>query len=265
MPYDSGSAHVTTAAALKGPFPPAQACFPEGKEYNPELNFMSVSSASTVSGSDRPSARREPAAANGHTSRREETRLRLIAAGTELFARRGLHQVTTAQIAREAGVATGTFYLHFADKHALFQELVFDALADLRSRQERAAASRAAGDSEVAARIEELVRFTEEQRDLIRVVFARGPESGRVTEEIHDRVARGLEARLAERVKAEGLPLHPGAAAQARAATLIRVIAWWAEDPTRASREEIVQTLLHLEPGRSAVKPRPQGSAPPID
>ena len=188
---------------------------------------------------------------NGHTSRRAATRHRLISAGTELFAKRGIHEVTTAQIARHAGVATGTFYLHFSDKHALFQELVFAALADLRAQQEEAVAGRAPGEDELEVRIEALVRFTEAQRDLIRVVFARGPESGRVTEEIHDRVARGLEARLAERVAAEGLPLHPGAAAQARAATLIRVIAWWAEDPTRATRAEIVQTLVHLEPGRS--------------
>ena len=206
---------------------------------------------------------RRAEAANGHASRRAETRRRLIAAGTRLFAKRGIHEVTTAQIARQAGVATGTFYLHFDDKHALFQELVFAALADLRARQEQAVAARAPGAVELEVRIEELVRFAEEQRDLIRVVFARGPESGRVTEEIHDRVARGLEARLAARVAAEGLPLHPAAAAQARAATLIRVIAWWAEDPSRATRDEIVQTLLHLEPGRRiGTRPAPASDAP---
>ena len=41
------------------------------------------------------------------------------------FAEEGLHAVTSARIARRAGVATGTFYLHFADKHVLFEEIAF--------------------------------------------------------------------------------------------------------------------------------------------
>jgi hypothetical protein len=40
-------------------------------------------------------------------------------------------------------------------------------------------------------------------------------------------------------------------AAQARAAVLVRVIAWWAEDPSRASRSEIIDTLLELDPRRA--------------
>ena len=33
-------------------------------------------------------------------------------------------------------------------------------------------------------------------------------------------------------------------------ALLVRVIAWWAEDPTRAEREEIIDVLMELAPGR---------------
>jgi AcrR family transcriptional regulator len=204
---------------------------------------MSGSSAATSTDS---------AAPNGHTTRREETRRRLLEAGTAAFAEIGLHGITTARIARRAGVGTGTFYLHFPDKHALFEEIVFAALAELRARQDRAAAERAPGTDELRARTEELISFTEEKRDLIRVVFSRGSESAAIAQEIHDRVASGVEAWLTHLVKQQKLPIHPGAAAQARAATLIRVIAWWAEDPTRATRQEIVDTLLHLQPGRLA-------------
>jgi hypothetical protein len=47
-----------------------------------------------------------------------------------------------------------------------------------------------------------------------------------------------------------GVPLHPGAAAQARSALLVRVIAWWAEGPVRASRDEIIEILMELDPRR---------------
>lgn len=199
--------------------------------------------------------------ANGNTARREATRRRLLDAGTALFAELGLHGVTSAGIAQQAGVATGTFYLHFSDKHALFAEIVSLALEELASRQEHAVRTRATAGSELRVRLEELVRFTEEKCDLIRVVFARGAESGPLAQQIHDRVAADLETRLAHRVASEGLPIHPGVAAQARAATLTRVIAWWAEDPSRASREDLIETLLLLEPGRQAASSDPQRQA----
>lgn len=182
---------------------------------------------------------------------RAETRRRLVEAGTALFAERGLHGATSARIARRAGVASGTFYLHFRDKHALFHEIVFDAFEQLRQRQERAAAGHAPGPAEQRARLEDLVDFTEENRELIRVLFARGAESAAIAEELHERVALDIESRLLS-LAAEGRApegLHPAAAAQARAATLIRVVAWWAAHPGRATREDIVSTLLHLDPG----------------
>ena len=66
---------------------------------------------------------------------RRETRRRLVEAGTELFAREGLHGATSAQIARRAGVAAGTFYLHFRDKQDLFREIAKVGPAPARRRR----------------------------------------------------------------------------------------------------------------------------------
>lgn len=52
----------------------------------------------------------------------EDTRDRLVRAMTVLGARDGLQAATTAAIAREAGVAEGTLYRHFAGKEALAVE-----------------------------------------------------------------------------------------------------------------------------------------------
>ena len=60
----------------------------------------------------------------------------------------------------------------------------------------------------------------------------------------------GVEARLRERI-AEGLAdpdLHAAVAAQSLLAMWTRVIAWWVEDPSRAPREAVVETLIHLHP-----------------
>jgi AcrR family transcriptional regulator len=182
---------------------------------------------------------------------RAETRRRLIEAGTELFARDGLHGTTSTQIARAAGVAAGTFYLHFPDKQALFRAIAFDALARLRARLALGPES-AAGDREavVRANMETLVAFAGEYRDLVRIVFGRGHEAGAVAEEMADALFPGIEARLRERI-AEGFAdpgLHPAVAAQSLLAMWTRVLAWWVEDPSRAPREAVIETLVRMHP-----------------
>jgi AcrR family transcriptional regulator len=182
---------------------------------------------------------------------RAETRRRLVLAGTSLFAEDGLHRATTARIARAAGVATGTFYLHFKDKEALFREIVFEALSELRERQERAAAGLDAGGlADLRARTAELLAFASENRDLIRIVFGRGGESATIGEEVLDAIVPGMERRLTQLAESGELPadIHPAIAAQARAATLTRVLGWWVADPSRASREEVIDTLCALAP-----------------
>ena len=175
------------------------------------------------------------------------TRTRLVAAATELFAERGLHAVTSAQIAQHAGVATGTFYLHFPDKLALFRAIVFDALADLRARQDAAASAHIAGSrEELAARTAEFLAFAEEKRALMRVLFARSGESAGIADEIVSVIAPAIERRY-QTLQAAGSmtrAVHAGVAAQVRAAALVRVAAWWTEDPSRATRAEVSATLL---------------------
>jgi len=191
----------------------------------------------------------EPAGAAARS--RAETRRRLIEAGTELFARQGLARTTTTQIARAADVAAGTFYLHFPDKHALFREIAFAVLADLRA-QLSAATAKAGADpvAQVRARMETIVAFADEKRDLVRIIFGRGHEAGELAAEIAEELFPGVESRLRDRSLDGGVDpeLHPAVAAQALVATWMRVVAWWAEDPSRAPREAVIETLVRLHP-----------------
>lgn len=55
--------------------------------------------------------------------RSERTRARLVQAGQRLFSEEGYHRTSSKKIAREAGVATGSFYNHFPDKKQLLLEI----------------------------------------------------------------------------------------------------------------------------------------------
>lgn len=181
---------------------------------------------------------------------RADTRRRLIEAATGLFASDGLHGVTSARIAAEAGVATGTFYLHFKDKEDLFREIVFSALAELRQRTLVAVEGLADPRSQVRARTAELVAFAEENRNLFLVLFGRGTQSAGMGDEVLDSLTPGIADALRARARAGQLSpeLHPAVAAQAIAAMHSRVIAWWVEDPTRATRDEVIETLCRMHP-----------------
>ncbi len=190
----------------------------------------------------------EPASAPARS--RAETRRRLLRAGIELFAREGLHAATTARIARAAGVATGTFYLHFRDKHELFAAVVRDALARMRARTEAAAAAAPPDPLEqMRARTRELLAFAAENRSLGRVLL--GPDAGQagLAELVFDDMVPGVEKGLRSRLETGGVSgLHPEVAAQALVAMWVRVIAWWLEDPERVAREAVVETLVCLHP-----------------
>ncbi len=185
---------------------------------------------------------------------RAETRRRLAAAATGLFARQGLQATTTVQIARAAGVATGTFYLHFQDKHELFRAIVFEAFAGLRERlAARAARAGAPPLAAVRARAEELLDFAQENRSLVRILFGRDHEAAELGEDVFDDTVPGIEAGLRRRIAAgQAAALHPAVAAQALTAMWTRVVAWWVEDPKRAPRAAVVETLVRMHPFASA-------------
>ena len=72
------------------------------------------------------------------TERGRATRRALLDAAEAVFAEHGFEASSVAEITRRAGVAQGTFYVHFADKHAAFLELVRHVNRSVREAGARA-------------------------------------------------------------------------------------------------------------------------------
>lgn len=53
-------------------------------------------------------------------SRSIEKKKKIVQAGFELFCEKGYHNTNTAEIAKRAGVSTGTVYSYFKDKKSIF-------------------------------------------------------------------------------------------------------------------------------------------------
>jgi len=179
---------------------------------------------------------------------RAATRARLRASGQKLLAERGLHAVTSHDIANAAGVAAGTFYLHFKDKEELFRELVFEAVAELELRLETAVHPlREQPQAAARARAEVLLSFAEQHGELVRLAFGRGAEAASVGADALDQLVARLEREIAaQRGKAKA-GLHPAVTAQAIVGMWARVVSWWAESPGRAPRAAVLETLVDLQ------------------
>ena len=180
---------------------------------------------------------------------RAATRERILASGTALFAERGLHDVTSHDIASDAGVAAGTFYLHFPDKQTLFREIVFQAVAELRQGLQEARAAGRGVEQVVRMQAEVLLSFAEQRADLVRILFGRDSEARGLGADVLDHLAEGARERVAADQRQGTTPgsVDADVAAQAIVGMWSRVLAWWVEDPSRAGREQLIDTLTTFE------------------
>src|SRR6266404_2826194 len=75
-----------------------------------------------------------PEPASNRASRAAERRQAIIDAALDEFIARGFTATRLDDVARRAGVAKGTIYLHFKDKESMFEELIRTALVPLIGR-----------------------------------------------------------------------------------------------------------------------------------
>jgi AcrR family transcriptional regulator len=130
-------------------------------------------------------------------ARGARTRRRLLEAAERVFTDLGYHDASITKIADAAGVAPGTFYLYFAGKQQIFDELIEDL-----NRRVRHAMAEASSQARTRAEAERLgfrafFRFTSEHPGLYRVIrqaeFVSPPSLRLHYERIVEGYARGLE------------------------------------------------------------------------
>lgn len=171
--------------------------------------------------------------------RRAETRRRLLAAAKRLLATKGFHGTKIADIAAAADVGTGTFYLYFPTKDALFADLVRETA--LAAKEAMAAAKAEHTDAHERARVggETFFRFAAANRDVFKILFGHSAQFDELLREVHQLFIADIEADFAAGVAAGAFrDLPPAFAAQAIVGMLTQVTSWWI-DRRDISIEEI--------------------------
>jgi AcrR family transcriptional regulator len=131
----------------------------------------------------------------------------ILHAALDEFAARGFAAARLDDVAKRAGVAKGTIYLHFRDKEALFQEIVRSLMGPFVGTLEGVFAAdiplRAIADQIVELFVREV--FGTRRKDIIRLIMTEGPRFPKLAEfyyrEVLSRVLAGARARLRRAVE----------------------------------------------------------------
>ena len=166
------------------------------RQFVPKEAAQSPAKARSAAGTaSSPSGPAKPRRPSSRAVRSAERREAIIAAGLEEFIARGFAATRLDDVAKRAGVAKGTIYLHFKDKEALFEELIRTAIVPLVARL----GGPPALDGSVRDMIESFARtFIEEvattrRGDIVRLIVAEGPRFPAVADFYYrEVVSRGL-------------------------------------------------------------------------
>src|SRR5690348_3271379 len=129
------------------------------------------------------------------SERAAERRAAIVEAAMEEFVARGFAATRLDDIARRAGVAKGTIYLHFKDKESMFEELIRTAIVpligSLTGPPPAGASIRDALEAFARVFIQEIA--TTRRGDIVRLIIAEGPRFPAIADFYYRKViSRGL-------------------------------------------------------------------------
>ena len=143
-------------------------------------------------------------------ARSRRTRGRILDAAGSCFERLGYDETTTAEIAREAGIAVGSVYDYFRDKRAILLELLHNTVEQVADLVVQGLAPETWANTDPRESVRKLLELVFHSRTvrpgLQRILwerFFKDPEVRAAVEAIEERV-RGAIVALLEALRAEG-------------------------------------------------------------
>jgi AcrR family transcriptional regulator len=194
------------------------------------------------------------APASNRATRAAERRAAIVEAAMDEFIARGFAATRLDDVAKRAGVAKGTIYLHFKDKESMFEELIRTALVPLIGRLH---APPPIGGS-VRDAVEGFARgFIQEvgatrRGDIVRLIVAEGPRFPAIADFYYrEVVSRGLAGMrgLIELAVARGEIRHEHLARfpQLLVAPAIIAVIWQSLFNRHAPLDAIEMFRVHLD------------------
>ncbi|MES2198093.1 MAG: TetR/AcrR family transcriptional regulator [Pseudomonadota bacterium] len=196
----------------------------------------------------------EPRAPASRAERSAERRQAIIEAALDEFIARGFAATRLDDIARRAGVAKGTIYLHFKDKESMFEELVRTVIVPLVGRihapPQPGGTVRDAVEGVARMFIQEIA--STRRGDIVRLIVAEGPRFPAIADFYYrEVVSKGLAGMRAlielgiarGEIKEKGLARFP----QIVVAPALIAVIWQSLFNKHAPLDAVEMLRVHLD------------------
>lgn len=175
------------------------------------------------------------ARADRHRRRADRTRSRLLDAALAVFLERGYDDASLGEVTTRADLGTGTLYLHFRDKRALYEAVVRRAVVGMWNTW----LERSRGDEDAASQIMLMIRvaieFFAADRRRARLFLRQGPAlEGWLLDDVTAGIAGVLRGRVAVPEMAANLVIGAALAAGR----------WWLHAPRGTDTEALIRTTV---------------------
>src|ERR671937_1217327 len=182
------------------------------------------------------------------TSRGAATRQRLLEAAEDVFAELGYHDASIVKITEAAGVAMGTFYLYFASKRDVFDELVRDLNRRVRHAMKEASDKGATRLEAELLGFGAYFRFTAEHTALYRIIRQAEFVSPEMLRYHYDRLSAGYVEALREAMaKGEAGEIDPEVTAWALMGMGELIgMRWILWDGRRSVPEDVIREIARI-------------------
>jgi len=186
-----------------------------------------------------------------------EARRKLLDAGRARILDEGVASLRVEDVARDAGVSVGTFYIYFKGKDDLFAQLVVEQTGALRARMQAAYAAGGPFVDRIARGMTAYIDFVEEHEKGFLHFLDVGSiqtNAGRLSTWVMEQHAKDLVPILEEGMKAGIFRQEPSNVLAHSLLGLIQHSAgWWLENREQMSRADFERFLLELT-GRGVLR-----------
>lgn len=186
-----------------------------------------------------------------------EARRRLLEASSTLIQRSGIANLRVEDVAKEARLSVGTFYIYFKGKDDLFTKLVVEYTGRLRQRMQAAYAAGGTVEERLGRGTIAYLDFVEEnEKGFLHFVDAGSirTDAGRLSTWAMEQHAIDLIPLIEEGISDRTIrPMSPLLLAHSILGYVQHAVSWWLEHRESASREEFMRFLMELT-GRGFLK-----------
>jgi AcrR family transcriptional regulator len=175
----------------------------------------------------------------------DQRRIRILAAATRIFARKGYDGASMSEIATAAGITKPVLYDHFTSKDALFDTLLRSIRDDLLAKGNAIGKSAASEEVRFRTAVDAFFAFVEDQPDAAMILLI-VPQGNPVTLKLSRAVQQGATAAISMLLKSylpAGGTWQYEAAGEFLKEGLHALAQWWLDNPG-PSRDEIVDLVM---------------------